>query len=210
MRIPFISLITASAIALGGCAYGGVGLGYGDPYSSYGYGGGYGSYGGYGSGYGNYGGYGYNSGYGGYGNPYGYGAGYGYGSGFGYGSPYFGWYDGFYYPGTGYYVYDTYRRPRAWSDAQRRYWMDRHKRASSQGIKPVTSSNWGGFERPRQTTGTRNVQTNARDRVAVARAAADQRRSERATTRASERSERATRSQRSSSSDDRRSRRRPN
>ena len=35
------------------------------------------------------------------------------GYGYGYGSPYYGWYDNYYYPGTGYYVYDTYRRPHA-------------------------------------------------------------------------------------------------
>ena len=76
MRIPYISLIAAGALTLGGCAYGD--LGY-----SVGYGGGYG-----------YGGYGYNS--------YDYASQY-YG---GYGSPYYGWYDDYYYPGTGTYVYD--------------------------------------------------------------------------------------------------------
>ena len=44
MRIPFISLIACSALALGGCAYGDMGLGLG-------YGGGYGPYGSYGSPY---------------------------------------------------------------------------------------------------------------------------------------------------------------
>src|SRR5215208_2501677 len=108
MRIPFISLAAAGAIALGGCSYGGLGLGYG--YSDYGYG--YGSYGGY------------------YGSPY-YGLGYGsryYGyGGYGglYGSPYWGWYDNFYYPGTGIYVYDVYRRPRVWTDSQKRHWVSR-------------------------------------------------------------------------------------
>jgi hypothetical protein len=63
MRIPYISLIAAGALTLGGCAYGDLGYGVG-------YGGGYG-----------YGGYGYNS-YD-YASPY-------YG---GYGSPYYGWYD---------------------------------------------------------------------------------------------------------------------
>ncbi len=51
MRIPFISAIAAGAVALGGCAYGDLGMGMG-------YGGGYGSYG-YGSPYG----YGYSSPY---------------------------------------------------------------------------------------------------------------------------------------------------
>ena len=100
MRIPFISLIAAGALALGGCAYG-------DMVYGLGYGGGYGltatmaalitapamatasaGYGGYGPYYGGYGGYG------GYGRRY-------------------GWYDDYYYPGTGIYVYDSYRRPHA-------------------------------------------------------------------------------------------------
>ena len=65
MRIPFITLIAGGALALGGCAYGdlGMGLGYGGGYSPYGYGSSY-----YGSSYG-------------YGSPY-YGSGYGYGSGY--------------------------------------------------------------------------------------------------------------------------------
>ena len=39
MRIPFISLITAGSLALGGCAYGdlGLGLGYGNGYYGNGY-----------------------------------------------------------------------------------------------------------------------------------------------------------------------------
>src|SRR4051794_41461280 len=39
MRIPFISLVAGGALALGGCAYGDLGLGgYGSPYYSSGYG----------------------------------------------------------------------------------------------------------------------------------------------------------------------------
>jgi hypothetical protein len=41
-------------------------------------------------------------------------------------SPY-GWYDGYYYPGAGYYVYDRYRNPYYWNDYQRRYWTVRQK-----------------------------------------------------------------------------------
>jgi hypothetical protein len=37
MRIPYISLVAAGAMALGGCAYGGLGLGVGS-YYGYGYG----------------------------------------------------------------------------------------------------------------------------------------------------------------------------
>ena len=88
-------------------------------------------------------GYGYD-GYGGYG---GYGFGSPYYGGYGYGSPYYGgyriwratallrrlwlwrlrlayygWYDNYYYPGSGYYVYDSYRRPYAMTTTQRAYW----------------------------------------------------------------------------------------
>jgi hypothetical protein len=134
MRIPFISLAAASALALSGCAYGdlGMGLGYGDygygsPYYGYGYGSPY-----YGYGYSPYSGYGYRSGY--------------YG-GFGY-SP-FGWYDNYYYPGTGIYVYDTYRRPTVWSSRQRSYWTSRQRVATTSGTKVVatTTPNWSTFNR---------------------------------------------------------------
>lgn len=56
--------------------------------------------------------------------------------------PYFGWYDGFYYPGTGYYVYDRYRRPYRWNDYQRRYWLDRGR-----GWHGDRRSNWSGLGR---------------------------------------------------------------
>jgi hypothetical protein len=141
MRIPFISLIAAGSLALGGCAYGdlGLGLGYGNGY----YGGAYGSpY---------YGGYGYNDYYGGYG---GYGA---------YGSPYFGWYDNYYYPGTGYYVYDSYRRPRMWSDRQRNYWMSRQRNSGTTVATTTTKPNWSRFN-TRQTVRTNDQRENWQER----------------------------------------------
>src|SRR5262245_741367 len=96
-----------------------------------------------------YGGYGY-GGYPAYGAGYGYGAGYpGYGYGF---APYWGWYDNFYYPGTGYYVYDIYRQPHRWTDAQRRYWIARRDRAVSTGTSSqpvVVRENWNDFDRSR-------------------------------------------------------------
>jgi hypothetical protein len=119
MRILSIGLIGAAAVALSGCAYGGFGngLGVGVGYNS-GYG--YSPYGSYGS----YGGYGYNPYYSAYGSPYfGYGSRYNYGYG-GYGG-YGGWYNGYYYPGTGYYVYDRDRNRRRISDAERAYWRQR-------------------------------------------------------------------------------------
>ena len=137
MRIPYISLMAAGALALSGCAYGdlGYGLGYG------------GYYGDYGSPY-----YGY-----GYGSPY-VGVSYGYNSpyygGYGYGAP-FGWYDNYYYPGSGYYVYDVNRRPYRMSSTQRTYWYSRSPalRTSSTTVRP----NWSGFSR-HHTTATERQQ----------------------------------------------------
>ena len=38
---------------------------------------------------------------------------------------YYGWYDGYYYPGAGYYIYDSYGRRHRWSDRHRHYWEGR-------------------------------------------------------------------------------------
>ena len=96
MRILSIGLVAAVSLGLGGCAYNGLGMGVGTGYGYDQYG--YGQYG-YGNdryAYGGYNPYGYDRyAYGGY-NPYGYNA---------YGSP-FGWYNGYYYPGSGGWVYD--------------------------------------------------------------------------------------------------------
>ncbi len=151
MRARLAILIMAGSAALGGCAYG-MG-GYGSPFGGLSIGVGYGNgYGGYGYGrdcydpYSPYGGYGY-GGYDRYGFPYG---GSGYGScGYGY-SP-FGWYDGFYYPGSGFYVYDQYRRRHVWSDAQKRYWSERVERArrTDGAAAQPTREDWSGFRRQR-------------------------------------------------------------
>jgi hypothetical protein len=166
MRARVASLILAAGLALGGCAYGGfgnglgVGVSYGDPY-------GYGGYGGYND---PYYGYGYGSGYGyGYGSPY-YG---GY-----YGSPYWGWNNGFYYPGTGYYVYDRDRRRRVLTDAERAYWKEKLARfrtgaTSTASAKTVVPrENWSGFSRrssartvERQVTRDARVQARQQQRT---------------------------------------------
>ena len=92
-----------------------------------------------------YGGVGVGGGYGNYG--YGYPA-YGYGHGY---EPYWGWYDGYYYPGSGYYVYDRYRRPYPW-DHYRDYWEGRRERAMStdefrrQMEAHRDQQNWSGFD----------------------------------------------------------------
>jgi predicted dehydrogenase len=87
-------------------------------------------------------GYGYSGvslGYGGggyYDTPY---AG-GYGGGYGYAPSYYGWYGDYYYPGTGGYVYDRYRRAHRWNDGQRRYWEGRRGNAQ-------VRDNWQDFRR---------------------------------------------------------------
>ena len=165
MRIPFITTLAGAALALGGCAYGDLGMGLG-------YGGGYGSSG-----------YGYSPYYGASYGPY---ASIGYGSGYGYGSPYYGWYDGFYYPGTGYYVYDTYRRPRVWSDAQRVYWTQRVA-AVPTTQRTTIQPNWNDFNRPRTT---RTRATTARTQTVEPRRVARQERSERIDSRRTDREDR--------------------
>ena len=101
-------------------------------------------------------GVGVGSGYGGYGSPYGY----GYGSpyGYGYGSPYYGsyynryptygWYDGFYYPGRGYWVYDPDGKPRPITDKQKGFWQTMIAKArEARGITGTAEAkeNWSGF-----------------------------------------------------------------
>jgi hypothetical protein len=133
MRIPYISALAAGALALGGCAYGD--LGYGSGY-----------YGGYG-----YGGPSFSVGLSsGYYSPY-YG---GHGYGYGYGSP-FGWYDDFYYPGTGVYVYDTYRRPHVMTSRQRTYWSSRSPSSRNHNASSARA-NWSGFNHRDRTTPARS------------------------------------------------------
>nr|WP_277979422.1 hypothetical protein [Sphingomonas phyllosphaerae] len=91
------------------------------------------------TGYG-YSGVGFGVGSGGYyDDPYG---GYGYG-GYGYAPSYYGWNDGFYYPGTGVYVYDRYRRPFRWNGNQQRYWQQRRGGYGGRDVR----DNWQGFRR---------------------------------------------------------------
>jgi hypothetical protein len=149
MRVPRLrlaALALVSGIALSGCAYDMYGDGYG-------YGGGYGGLGvgiGYGGGYGGYG-YGY--------SPYGYGyGGYGYG---GYYDP-FGWYGGYYYPGTGIYVYDRDRHRRVMTDEDRRHWREVFQRAHGSQTTTATarvapSENWSGFNRRQRGWDSTNV-----------------------------------------------------
>lgn len=103
---------------------------------------------GYGAGY-------YDDGYGYYDGGYGYYPGYDYA----FGSPYWGWYGDFYYPGTGIYVYDRYRRPFRWNDRQRSYWETRRRDwRGRDGYR----DNWNGWDGNRWNGGGRDW--NDRDR----------------------------------------------
>ncbi|WP_425230497.1 hypothetical protein [Sphingomonas sp.] len=62
------------------------------------------------------------------------------GYGVGYHS-YWGWYGDYYYPGTGVYVYDRYRRAHRWDDGQRRYWEGRRTGGRGRSDR----ANWDGF-----------------------------------------------------------------
>ena len=94
----------------------------------------FGPYGGIGVGVGS--GYGY-GGYGGYGyDPYYAGYGYGY-------DPY-GWYNGFYYPGTGYWVYDPDRNRRRMTPEEQAHWRARILAKYGSATAP-TRENWDGF-----------------------------------------------------------------
>lgn len=112
-------LLPLSAFGLAGCVHDDYGYGY----TGVNVGIGYGGYGGYGGSY----------------DPY---------FASGYGNPYWGWYNGFYYPGTGYYVYDQYRRPYRWNDYQRRYWEGR--RYGYRGDRRELRQNWRDFARERR------------------------------------------------------------
>jgi hypothetical protein len=91
----------------------------------------------------------------------------GYGPGYydDYSGPYgyapYGWYDGYYYPGSGYWLYDRGGTRHRWSDHQRRYWEQRRDHAgqwNGQTTRPWRPEmrdqrRWNG--RDRQSDGTR-------------------------------------------------------
>lgn len=58
--------------------------------------------------------------------------------------PYWGWYGDYYYPGTGYYVYDQYRHPRRWTDGERLYWEGRARTYRGGSAR---AERWDGFDR---------------------------------------------------------------
>lgn len=76
---------------------------------------------------------------------------YGYGRGYAsyrtyYPSSYYGWYDNYYYPGVGVYLYDRSGARHRWSDSHRRYW---------QGWRGERRENWSGYGRDRRGDGYR-------------------------------------------------------
>jgi hypothetical protein len=109
--------------------------------------------------------YGYSSvgvgvGSGGYYGDYGYG--YPYGS-YGYGYPSYGWYDDFYYPGSGYYVYSRDGHRHRWTDAQRRYWESRHDR-NRDGLRIRQRSADTSVSQPAQTTQSTQIRRSSERR----------------------------------------------
>jgi len=51
--------------------------------------------------------------------------------------PYWGWYGDYYYPGTGYYVYDRNHHRHRWDDRQRGYWEGRSGAWRGRETRPV-------------------------------------------------------------------------
>lgn len=51
--------------------------------------------------------------------------------------PYWGWYGDYYYPGTGFYVYDRSNRRHRWNDTQRGYWQGRSQRWQGRQMRPM-------------------------------------------------------------------------
>jgi hypothetical protein len=61
-------------------------------------------------------------------------------------SPYWGWYGDYYYPGTGIYVYDRYRRPYRWNDDIRIYWTQRRDYWDGRDRRGDYRENWRDFD----------------------------------------------------------------
>lgn len=94
-----------------------------------------------------------------YGDPY-------YGSGY-YGSRY-GWWGDYYYPGSGYYVYDRRGQRHRWNNEQRRYWGQRRPdgrrdRYEGRPGRPRDERAWQGTPRPRAEAGQDDRRGASRD-----------------------------------------------
>lgn len=57
---------------------------------------------------------------------------------------YYGWYDGYYYPGAGYYIYDRRGHRHSWKDKHRRYWEARRE------YRRDRRENWSEYRRDRR------------------------------------------------------------
>jgi hypothetical protein len=110
-----------------------------------------------------YGGYGYSSvslGYGsrGWCDPYYYDCRYygGYGYGYnGYGAdPYWGWWGNYYYPGIGFYIYDSFGRRYPWNEQYRRYWEGRRGTWGHRNWSDPRWQRWDGYRHGGTTNGT--------------------------------------------------------
>jgi hypothetical protein len=81
--------------------------------------------------------------------------------------PYWGWYNGYYYPGTGVYVYDRYNRRIPWNAYQRSYWLGRQNywRARPDWSNRGFRDNWRGYRQDgRQWQGRDNDRRDWRGR----------------------------------------------
>jgi hypothetical protein len=138
-RLRTALLAALGAATLGGCAY------------SDGYGYGYGVSAGYGT-------------RGGGCDPY-YGCDYGYGGydDYGYGDPWYGWYNGFYYPGIGIYIFDQWGRRYRWNDDYRRYWEGRRGHYQGRNWNDRQWERWDGY-RNRGSQGATPDRGNWQDR----------------------------------------------
>ena len=85
-------------------------------------------------------------------------------------NPYWGWYDGYYYPGSGYYVYDRYRRPVRWNDRHRDYWQSRQAYWRGRGLdrddRRELRGNWRDFRQDRRADDRAFRQERRDDRAA--------------------------------------------
>ena len=111
-------------------------------------------------------GVGYGSGYGGYG-------GYGYGSPYYASYPYYGWYDGFYYPGAGYWLYDPWGHRHPITKRQSDYWRNMLEKFREARGNVELKENFSGFEAQARAPATAEQQRSLetiRQRVAAQRA----------------------------------------
>ena len=120
--------------------------------------------------------------------------------GVGYGAPYYGWYDGFYYPGTGYYIYDRRGTRHRWSTRYRDYWIARRPRDRRY------YDNWGSYNAPHRYRGQPRYRDQRRAYRDQRRAYRDDRRDRRGDARRDRREDRYDRDRRRAR-EDRRDRR---